>query len=549
MKYRAPRPLLAAALAIAIAIISVSTLMMTVTQPGCSGGRKPENVILMTLDTLRADHVSALPGGKASTPALDALAARGVIFENAWSPIPMTLPAHASIFFGQPPHVVANYNNGQVIVSRRNRPSVVNAFRREGFATAAFVSLGVLAPEFGLAEGFDEYTSNFPDNRWYLTAGEVNARVLPWLEAHKDRPFFLWVHFSDPHDPYCPPDMPEDLKLRLNGRLVGSYRLNDYASHRAELDLQSGENALVFETLNPYQADPSQYMARLDSLRFGPETEMKGVRWDQTSKWYVRPGMEVSFFQNGALLMLRTPIARRLTMTFRGRLNLTTPSARDLYRREVEYMDGRIGELLAALDKLGLRDNTAVIAAGDHGEGLGEYKTDFGDAHFGHIHYLQKVYLHVPLIVSAPGYRRNGTRRPEPVTLMDIAPTLLGLLRFKGFDSLPGRNLLALKPGASIPVYMETYRPEAFKNRFALLEAPWHMVFSPEDGHHDLYDLAADPAASVNVWDTPGVPADTSRGLEERLNAFARDILKNKKDIAVDSKAEEMLKSLGYLAK
>ncbi len=546
MTPRPPRPLFAAVLAVVIIIVAAT---MMVALAGCSSGRKPKNVILLTLDTLRADHVGAMPGGKASTPALDALAKGGVLFENAWSPIPMTLPAHASIFFGQPPHAVANYNNGQVIVPRRNRPSVVNAFRRAGLATAAFISLGVLAPEFGLAEGFDEYVSAFPAERWYLTAGEVNARVLPWLEAHQDRPFFLWVHYSDPHDPYCPPDLPDDLKLRLNGLPVGSYRLNDYAVHRAELDLQAGENSLVFETLNPYQDDPTQFPARLDLLRFGPDGEAKGIRWDRAGDWDVRPGTDVSFFRNGSLLTLRSPSARRVTMEFRGRLVQSPASARDLYRREVEYMDGRIGELLAVLDRLGLRGRTAIVAAGDHGEGLGEYKSDFGDPHFGHIHYLQKVYVQVPLIVSVPGYRRAGARRPEPVTLMDIAPTLLGLLRSGGFDGLPGRDLLALPPGASIPVFMETYRPEAFKNRFALLEAPWHMIFCPENGHHDLYDLAADPDARTNVWDTPGVSADASRALEERLNAFSRDVLKNKKEIAVDSKAEEMLRSLGYLGR
>jgi len=132
---------------------------------------------------------------------------------------------------------------------------------------------------------------------------------------------------------------------------------------------------------------------------------------------------------------------------------------------------------------------------------------------------------------------------------MDVAPTLLGLLRSGGFDGLPGRDLAALPKGASIPVFAETYRPEAFQTRFALFEAPWHMIFCPENGHHDLYDLAADPDERINAWDTPGVPAETGRALDERLKAFARDVLKNKKEIAVDSKTVEMLRSLGYLVR
>ena len=545
MKHRAFRPLLAAARTIAAAIISVSALMMT--QAGCSPGRKPKNVILMTLDTLRADHVSALPGGKASTPALDALAARGVIFDNAWSPIPMTLPAHASILFGRPPHEIKNYNNGQVIRPRRNRPSIVSAFRKAGFDTAAFVSLGVLTPDFGLNEGFDTYEASFPSDRWYLTAEELNARLLPWLEARTDKPFFLWAHYSDPHDPYAPPGLPDDLELALNGRPLGAYRIGSYATFKVELDLKPGDNALVFKTFNPFQKNPTQFMARLDLLEFLPEPGGAEVSWEHTHKWYVKTDGGIHFFGNGALITLKSPVARRVTMRFRGKLILNKAANRDYYRREVEYMDGRIGEFVAALDRLGLKDSTAIIIAGDHGEGLGEYLSDFGDPHYGHIHYLQKVYCHVPIIVVDPSARRAGLRRSEPVALTDIAPTLFKMFRLKPFEGLPGRDLGGLKKGAAAPIYMETYRPEAYKNRFALLDGPWHMILSPEDGHRDLYDLAADPEEAVNAWDTPGVPAETGRRLAEQVNAFTRAVLKDKEDVAIDKKAEEMLKSLGYI--
>ncbi|MDH4198401.1 MAG: sulfatase-like hydrolase/transferase, partial [Candidatus Aminicenantes bacterium] len=215
---------------------------------------------------------------------------------------------------------------------------------------------------------------------------------------------------------------------------------------------------------------------------------------------------------------------------------------------EVEYMDGRIGELWRTLERLGLADETAVVAVSDHGEGLGEYVSDFGDPHVGHIHYLQKIYMHVPLIFRVPG-RAGGERRAEPATLLDVAPTICRIMGFKPFASFAGRDLFALAPGTEIPVFMETFRPEAFKNRFALLRGPWQMILSPEDGHHDLYDLSVDPDARVNLWEIPDPPVDRVKDIERDLNDFARTVLKNKVEIAVDSKTEEMLKSLGYIKK
>ena len=371
-----------------IALVLAGVLAML---SGCAKDRKPENVVFLTLDTFRGDHLGLLSGSRVATPALDGLAARGILFENAWSPIPITLPAHKSIFFGLAPHDVATYNNGQIVSSRRDRPSFVQAFRKKGFVTAAFVSLGVLTREFGTAEGFDYYEDKFPAERWYLTAGEVNQRVFPWLKDHHDKPFFLWVHYSDPHDPYAPPDMPEDLELRLNGRSLGKYRLSDYAWKKVELDLLPGENILVFDTENPFQGNPNRPMARLDGVRFTPAEGMKGVTWEHKERWVSLPGKKSRYFKDGATIVLRTPTARKVTFEFFGQLFRTIPAMRNLYRREVQYLDGRIGELLAELDRLGLRDDTAVVVVGDHGEGLGEFRDEAGEPHAGLIKFLKKV--------------------------------------------------------------------------------------------------------------------------------------------------------------
>ena len=168
---------------------------------GCRREARPRNFILLTLDTMRADHLGASGQGRAATPNLDALAAGGTLFRNARALTPVTLTSHASIFFSEPPSALKLYNNGQVLRNKAGRPPLAELFKKAGFVTAAFVSLGVLQPMFGLGQGFDTYATDFPADRWYLRAGEVNAKVLPWLETHRNGPFFLWVHYSDPHEP------------------------------------------------------------------------------------------------------------------------------------------------------------------------------------------------------------------------------------------------------------------------------------------------------------------------------------------------------------
>jgi arylsulfatase A-like enzyme/Flp pilus assembly protein TadD len=167
------------------------------------------NVLLITIDTLRADHVGSYGYSKGTTPTLDALAAEGVRFATPVSPTPLTLPSHASIFTGRFPPGHAVRHNGMF----RLDPSVETLAERmqhAGYATAAFVGSAVLAKRYGLAQGFDVYDAtptrekSAPSGSRESPAEVVTDRALRWLEA-TDRPFFLWVHYSDPHARYTPP--------------------------------------------------------------------------------------------------------------------------------------------------------------------------------------------------------------------------------------------------------------------------------------------------------------------------------------------------------
>ena len=183
---------------------------------GC-GGRAPrvpraENVLVVTIDTLRWDRVGAFGGPPNLTPHLDSLASRGAVFSSAFSPAPLTLPAHASLFSGRLPFRHGVRVNGTDRVGG-GVPLLAPAFREAGWATAAVIGSLVLRSEVGLARGFDAYDETFAANAgrgaadWRAERGgeEVVDRAIAWLNARGERRFFLWVHLYDPHAPYTPP--------------------------------------------------------------------------------------------------------------------------------------------------------------------------------------------------------------------------------------------------------------------------------------------------------------------------------------------------------
>ena len=186
------------------------------------------NVILITIDTLRADHVGCYGATNVQTPTLDALAHDGIVFERAISQVPLTWPSHAAILTGTYP-----FQNGvQDFTGQPLEPgfrSVAQVFKQQGYATGAVVSAFVLDRSWGLARGFDFYDDAFAPEVFQQKdiglvdrkAGESVTRALKWLNAvgvqkTSQRPFFFWLHLYDPHSPYDPP---EPFRTQYRGHL------------------------------------------------------------------------------------------------------------------------------------------------------------------------------------------------------------------------------------------------------------------------------------------------------------------------------------------
>ena len=168
------------------------------------------NVLLVTLDTTRADRVGCYGYKKAKTPNLDFLAANGVMFSNAYCQVPLTLPSHCSLLTGTYPLYNQVHNNGFYYLDHSHL-TLAEVLREEGFKTAAFVSSFTVDSRFGIDQGFDSYDDTFDADeilknfRSEKRAEKVFTSFSHWLDRNFDQKFFCWVHFFDPHVPYDPP--------------------------------------------------------------------------------------------------------------------------------------------------------------------------------------------------------------------------------------------------------------------------------------------------------------------------------------------------------
>jgi len=395
------------------------------------------NIILITIDTLRADHVSAYGENRASTPALDALAAEGARFDHCVSQTPLTLPSHTSMLSSTYPLFNQVRDNGAFRVSE-SLTLISEVLQTQGMDTAAFIGAFVLHSKWGLNQGFDTYSDRFDPGRYgkillenEKRADEVLGNARRWLERRPaQKRFFAWIHLYDPHSPYSPPP--------------------------------------PFDTRFP--DDP--------------------------------------------------------------------------YRGEVEYTDSELGKFINFLKEKGLYDNSLIIVAADHGEGLGEHGED------GHGMFLYETTIHVPLIIRAP---RPFARRTvtETVQLVDVAPTVLDLLDIPAPAQWQGRSLWPLLAGKADSrfgqAYSETYYPRfhyGWSHLQAFTNHQRKYILAPRD---ELYDLERDPN------ETDELAGDRQRGnLRAQLMAFisrySRGALSAVAARHMSPEDQRRLAALGYLS-
>lgn len=193
---------------------AVMAAILAAALPLAAGAAPPApvgRILLVTIDTLRADHVGAY-GGPVPTPAIDALARDGVLLLEACTPMPSTGPAHASLFTGLHPWRHRVLDNAVPVPAEL--PRLATWMRGAGFSTAAFVSSYIVHERFGFGRGFEVYaftpTESYtwrgrPRDRFWTRGERVVDAANDWITAHAGERFFVWVHLFDPHSPYAPP--------------------------------------------------------------------------------------------------------------------------------------------------------------------------------------------------------------------------------------------------------------------------------------------------------------------------------------------------------
>ena len=268
---RAPKRSLVIGAAAAVAIAAVYLLYVRVAPPPL----RKLNIVLVTADTLRADRLPTYGYDRVATPHIDALAANGVVFDNAQTVVPLTLPAHSSMFTGTYPMYHGVRDNGGYYLDDAH-DTLAESLQAAGYATGGFVSAFVLDGRWGLTQGFDRYFDDFDFRKYDRIAldtvqrpgGEVVDEALSWMDSVKDGPFFAWLHFYDVHTPYDPP---EPFASQYGGypgaRYDGEIAYLD--SLMGRLDQWLSEGGLDDDTIVVFIGDHGESLGQHDEITHG----------------------------------------------------------------------------------------------------------------------------------------------------------------------------------------------------------------------------------------------------------------------------------------
>lgn len=462
-----------------------------------AAGATPRHVVLLVIDTLRADRLGCYGYPRATSPELDALAAKGVLFEHASAQAPMTRGSVASLFTSLYPD--AHATNDVLDRLPDAADTLAERLQRAGWRTACFSTNENVSPVFGFDQGFEQFwlhrlsrlarftawgrlshfaTETLGFGRVAADLDDSDARhltdaVLSWLPPPTAAPQFLYVQYIDPHSPYAPP---EDL---LN-------------------DVSPDAERLATRGRFPHNCPPHP---------FG--------RWPEQEEG----------------------IAEGISQ---------------LYDAEIRWCDREVGRLVRELEARGyLRDSWLVITA-DHGEEF------FDHAQLGHGHSMYDELLRVPLIVLGPGVVPG--RVATPVQLVDLLPTLLAGVGIEPGDGLHGRDLreLLYAEGAERAAFAagEGRERVAFAQRanghpMAMVRVGSEKLieFDHDDAtHRYLYDLAADPREQHDLaQERPERVEALARLLAQRRAAARAARLDGSEQVELGDDSRNVLKALGYV--
>ncbi|MBK7878301.1 MAG: sulfatase [Planctomycetes bacterium] len=483
---------------------------------------KARNVLIVLLDTLRADRLPTYGAARATAPGLEALAKDAFVFEDCQSAAPLTVASLLSLMTSLYPEVhgvQGEFNPGKMSEKVTTLAEVLSA---RGYATAAFTEGGYARPDFGLGQGFQVFPSTPGDddpNVTHLLAKsrlpDNLARTLAWLREPREQPFFLFFHTYEIHAPYWT----EEANVR---RFRPAF---DEAADHARV-------AGAIERWNRERAATREDALLL--LQHLYQCPLAGLPALDDPDAFERRARELGVAPSDAV---RCPPVVDLV--------------RDLYDASIRTTDDALLELWRALDELGVADDTLVIVTSDHGEGLG----DHGEME--HSNVLHEEALRVPLLVRVPGGSSAPRRLAGLVRSVDVAPTVLELLgldvagfAFQGRSRAPWLvGEAALEPARVAFSHARRVAPDQ-PPQYSVRDERWRLVHEPRTNRTWLYDRRADPGELVDVAREHPEEVQWLRGLLERQAEQDR-WLRNRLAAApgaleLDGKALRELRALGY---
>lgn len=426
---------------------------------GC-GRPRPPNLLIVVVDTLRADRLGSAGNPDGLTPFLDDLAKTGVRFDNAFAASSWTVPSVASLFTSRFPtqHRVTSYES----VLADDEVTLVEQLQGQGFVSAGFTANPRLTASFGYAQGFDAW--QVVGKAGKARGPEVRAACLGWLDGTRssrpDAPIALYVHLMEPHAPYNPP-------AGIRSRVA------------------PGASAHAIRTANRKLIPPPL---------FGD-----------------------------------TVTDRELALL------------QQLYDGEVAAADDELRALFGALTERGFLERAVVVVTADHGEEFREHDV------IGHGYTLYDSGLRVPLLLSWPGGPRDEVV-DEPVSLVDLAPTLLSAVGGAAAARFEGRSLLPLVRGEdeAHPVLAElvpvSETDEMFRrHRAAWMEGRWTLLLDRRD-RGELFDRGAEGSPA------PGAPEpELRRRLAERRTDIGTRANPSSRTTPLGDDEARRLRELGYV--
>jgi arylsulfatase A-like enzyme len=531
-----------AALAI-LSLIALACSRIPHTEPERPAS-SPPNLIWIVVDTLRPDFLSCY-GGLAKTPNIDALATKGTLFSRAYSHVPATGPSHSSMFTGLLPQQHGVAVNTQMLP----KPLITAAeiLSARGFYTASVVSLGVLQRRFGFDQGFQRYDDRFP-NQWFRTADDITSSALALVDDAPEGPLFLFVHYSDPHEPYCPPSRSyPSIAVDVNGVAIGEVEASGIGA-KLSIDLKPGLNTITVSDRT--ESLSGQINFRQIWVREIEANIRLGTGWTEPAG--SRPGsLNTARLPATLLVESRDQAAGSALFHLFAYEKLSYSEARDRYADEVEYVDREIGKLMNELENRGLLSNAVVIFTSDHGEGLGDH------GEMGHINQLYDTMVRVPLIILANDGLSGHAEPGRLVSHIDLLPTIADLLKIDLAHELPGRSLIEEPEDQAEttdpPVLIRTFRPEAPFDLEGLIYGGFKYINNHQTGKKEMYALQSDPEESANLMaaevkvDSKKISENLISKLEEMLTTLKSVDTSNAMHQELDPDEIEKLKALGYL--